>query len=138
MLRVGRIDAIRASIFPVISISFFHAACTHPVNELFSPTSKITPLRQFFSRLISRGQISARDFFREREVSRTCLSLRTSVLHRSTKLVSGEGQTLRGRSRFVLLTDFDSGGGIVRMKRCGQKTSRETKDRKLKVGARRS
>lgn len=61
-----------------------------------------------------------------------------SVLHRSTKLVSGEGQTLRGRSRFVLLTDFDSGGGIVRMKRCGQKTSRETKDRKLKVGARRS
>lgn len=135
MLRVGRIDAIRASIFPVISISFFHAACTHPVNELFSPTSKITPLRKF-SLVSFRAAKSRLEIFRE--VSRTCLSLRTSVLHRSTKLVSGEGQTLRGRSRFVLLTDFDSGGGIVRMKRCGQKTSRETKDRKLKVGARRS
>lgn len=66
-----------------------------------------------------------------------CVRLFSIDRRNSVGSYRGRGSLFEG-SRFVLLTDFDSGGGIVRMKRCGQKTSRETKDRKLKVGARRS
>lgn len=135
MLRVGRIDAIRASIFPVISISFFHAAYTHPVNELFSPTSKITTI--FLSSHFARPNLGSRFFVKFHARVFLCVRLFSIDRRNSVGSYRGRGSLFEG-SRFVLLTDFDSGGGIVRMKRCGQKTSRETKDRKLKVGARRS